>query len=67
MNDNLITFDPPIAVNTNIISGDMVMTTAEVIPQDDITQVIASIFGDGRIIGVPFIDNQKNSLIVALS
>ena len=67
MNDNLITFDPPISVNTNIISGDMVMTTAEVIPQDDITQVIASIFGDGRIIGVPFIDNQKNSLIVALS
>ena len=67
MNDNLITFDPPIAVNTNIISGDMVMTTAEVIPKDDITQVIASIFGDGRIIGVPFIDNQKNSLIVALS
>lgn len=67
MNDNLITFDPPIAVNPNVISGDMVVTTAEVIPQNDTTQVVACIFGDGRVIGVPFIDDAKNSLIVALS
>ena len=67
MNDNLITFDPPISVNPNVITGDMVVTTAEVIPQDDPTQVIASIFGDGRVIGVPFINDPKNSLIVALT
>jgi len=67
MNDNLITFDPPIAVNPNVIPGDMVVMTAEIIPQDDSTQVIASIFGDGRVIGVPFINDPKNSLIVALS
>jgi len=67
MNDNLITFDPPIAVNPNVILGDMIVTTAEVIPQDDPTQVIASIFGDGRVIGVPFVVDPKNSLIVALS
>ena len=67
MNDNLITFDPPIAVNPNVISGDMVVTTAEVIPQDDPTQVIASIFGDGRVISVPFITDASTSIASALS
>lgn len=63
----VITFDPPIKVNPSIISGDMVVSTAEIIPQDDPTQVVAAIYGDGRIIGVPFIDSNENSIRVALS
>jgi hypothetical protein len=63
----VIKFDPPIKVNPNIIVGDMVVSTAEVIPQDDPTQVVASIYGDGRVIGVPFIDSNENSIRVALS
>jgi hypothetical protein len=66
MNDNLITFDPPIAVNPNVILGDMVVTTAEVIPQDDPAQVVASIFGDGRVISVPFITDASTSIASAL-
>jgi hypothetical protein len=62
-----ITFDPPINVNPNVIAGDMVVITAEVIPQDDPAQVVASIYGDGRVIGVPFIDSNENSIRVALS
>jgi hypothetical protein len=62
-----ITFEPPIEVNPNVIAGDMVVSTADVIPQDDPTQVVASIYGDGRVIGVPFIDSNENSLRVALS
>lgn len=62
-----ITFEPPIQVNPNVIAGDMVVSTADIIPQDDPTQVIASIYGDGRVIGVPFIDSNENSLRVALS
>ncbi len=63
----VITFDPPINVNPNVIAGGMVVSTAEVIPQDDPTQVVASIYGDGRVIGVPFIDSNENSIRVALS
>ena len=62
-----ITFEPPIQVNPNVIAGDMVVSTADVIPQDDPTQVVASIYGDGRVIGVPFVDSNENSLRVALS
>lgn len=62
-----ITFEPPIQVNPNVIAGDMVVSTADVIPQDDPTQVVASIYGDGRVIGVPFIDSNENSIRVALS
>ncbi len=62
-----ITFEPPIQVNPNVIAGDMVVSTAEVIPQDDPAQVVASIYGDGRVIGVPFIDSNENSIRVALS
>ena len=62
-----ITFDPPIQVNPNVIAGDMVVSTADIIPQDDLAQVVASIYGDGRVIGVPFIDSNENSLRVALS
>ena len=75
MNDNeiqpvaneVITFDPPINVNPNVIAGGMVVSTAEVIPQDDPSQVVASIYGDGRVIGVPVIDSKENSIRVALS
>lgn len=67
MNENLITFDPLINVNPNVISGDMVVSSAEIIPQDDPAQVVASIYGDGRVIGVPFIDSNENSIRVALS
>lgn len=62
-----ITFDPPIDVNPDVISGNMVVTTAEIIPQDDATQVVASIFGDGRVIGVPFVDSNEESIRLALS
>jgi hypothetical protein len=62
-----ITFDPPINVNPNVIAGDMVVSTAEVIPQDDPSQVVASIYGDSRVIGVPFVDSNENSIRVALS
>ena len=62
-----ITFDPPIQVNPDIIVGDMVVTTADVIPQDDPTQVVASIYGDGRVIGVPFVESNENSIRIALS
>lgn len=62
-----ITFDPPIQVNPNIIAGDMVVNTADVIPQDDPTQVVAAIYGDSRVIGVPFVDSNEESIRVALS
>jgi len=62
-----ITFEPPIQVNPNVIAGDMVVSTADIIPQDDPTQVVASIYGDGRVIGVPFVDSNENSIRVALS
>lgn len=62
-----ITFDPSIQVNPNVIAGDMVVSTAEVIPQDDPAQVVASIYGDSRVIGVPFIDSNENSIRLALS
>jgi hypothetical protein len=62
-----ITFDPSIQVNPNVIAGDMVVSSAEVIPQDDPTQVVAAIYGDGRVIGVPFIDSNENSIRLALS
>ena len=62
-----ITFDPPIRVNPNIIAGDMVVNTADVIPQDDPTQVVAAIYGDGRVIGVPFVTDAETSLRQALS
>lgn len=65
--NEVIAFDPPINVNPNVIAGDMVVSTAEVIPQDDPAQVVASIYGDGRVIGVPFIDSNENSIRVALS
>jgi hypothetical protein len=65
--NEVITFDPPINVNPNVIAGDMVVSSAEVIPQDDPAQVVASIYGDGRVIGVPFIDSNENSIRVALS
>ncbi len=65
--NEVITFDPPINVNPNVIAGGMVVSTAEVIPQDDPAQVVASIYGDGRVIGVPFIDSNENSIRVALS
>jgi hypothetical protein len=65
--NEVITFDPPINVNPNVIAGDMVVSTAEVIPQDDPAQVVAAIYGDGRVIGVPFIDSNENSIRVALS
>ncbi len=65
--NEVITFDPPINVNPNVIAGGMVVSTAEVIPQDDPTQVVAAIYGDGRVIGVPFIDSNENSIRVALS
>jgi hypothetical protein len=65
--NEVITFDPPINVNPNVIAGGMVVSTADVIPQDDPTQVVASIYGDGRVIGVPFIDSNENSIRVALS
>jgi len=62
-----ITFDPPIQVNPNIIAGDMVVTTADVVPQDDPTQVVAIIYGDARCIGVPFVTDAETSLRQALS
>jgi hypothetical protein len=63
---NTITFDPPIQVNPDIIAGGMVVSAADVIPQDDPAQVVASIYGDGRVIGVPFISNAEESLRAAL-
>lgn len=62
-----ITFEPPIQVNPNVIAGDMVVSTADIIPQDDPAQVVASIYGDGRVIGVPFVESNENSIRVALS
>ena len=62
-----ITFDPPIQVNPNVIAGDMVVSTADIISQDDPTQVVAAIYGDSRVIGVPFVDGNENSIRVALS
>lgn len=62
-----ITFDPSIQVNPNVIAGGMVVSSADVIPQNDPTQVVASIYGDSRVIGVPFVDSNENSIRVALS
>jgi hypothetical protein len=61
-----ITFEPPIQVNPNVIAGGMVVSTAEIIPQDDPAQVVASIYGDGRVVGVPFDGSNENSIRVAL-
>ena len=62
-----ITFDPPIQANPNVIAGDMVVSTADIILQDDPTQVVAAIYGDSRVIGMPFIDSNENSIRAALS
>lgn len=62
-----ITFDPPIQVNPNVIAGGMVVSTADIIPQDDPTQVVAAIYGDGRVIGVPFVESNEQSIRQALS
>jgi len=62
-----ITFDPPIQVNPNMIAGDMIVSTADVIQQDDKNYVVTAIYGDGRVIAVPFIDSNENSIRVALS
>lgn len=62
-----ITFDPPIQVNPNVIAGGMVVSTADIIPQDDPTQVVAAIYGDGRVIGAPFVESNENSIRVGLS
>lgn len=64
-----ITFDPPIQVNQNYICNppNMVVTTADIVPQDDPNYVVAIICGDGRCIGVPFVDSNENSIRVALS
>lgn len=62
-----ITFDPPIDVNEDIIAGHMVVLTADVIQQDDPNQVVAAIYGDGRVIGVPFQNDNETSLRAALS
>ena len=61
-----ITFDPPIQVNPNVIAGDIIVSTADIIPQDDPTQVVASIYGDGRVIGVPFVESNEESIRQAL-
>jgi len=63
----IVTFDPPIQVNPNVIAGDMVVKTAEIVQQADASQVVAVIYGDGRVIGVPFVDSNENSIRVALS
>lgn len=62
-----ITFDPPIQVNPNMIAGDMIVTTADIVPQDDPTQVVTAIYGDGRVIGVPFDTDMETSIRKALS
>lgn len=63
----VITFDPPIEVNPEIIAGGLVVTSAQVVPQDDASQVVAIIYGDGRVIGVPFDTDPETSLRNALS
>jgi hypothetical protein len=62
-----IIFDPPIEVNTDIIAGGMIVSTADVIQQDDKNYVVTAIYGDGRVIAVPFVDSNENSIRVALS
>lgn len=62
-----ITFNPQIDVSENVIAGNMVVITADVIRQDDPTQVVAAIYGDGRVIGVPFVNDNETSLRSALS
>lgn len=62
-----ITFNPSIEVNENVIAGNMVVLTADIIQQDDQTQVVAAIYGDGRVIGVPFQNDNETSLRSALS
>ena len=64
-----ITFDPPIQVNQNYIytPPNMVVNTADVVPQDDPNYVVAIIYGDARCIGVPFVTDAETSLRQALS
>lgn len=62
----VITFNPPIQVNPNVIAGDMVVSAADIIQQDDPSQVVAAIYGDGRVIGVPFIEDDETSIRMAL-
>lgn len=65
--NEVVVFDPPINVSESVIVGGMVVTLAEIMPQDDSSQIVAAIFGDGRVIGVPVAGDAKESLILALS
>jgi len=57
-----ITFDPPISVSDEILGGSPVVSSADIIPQDDPSQVVAQIYEDGRVIGVPFITDNETSI-----
>lgn len=64
--DPPIQFAPPIQVSESVIMGGMVVSSAEVIHQDDTNQLVARIYGDGRVIGVAFNVNAEQSLRSAL-
>lgn len=61
-----ITLDPPIQVSESVIQGGMIVNTADIIEQPDPTQLVAAIYGDGRVIGVPFVNDAEISLRTAL-
>ena len=61
-----ITFDPPIQVSESMIQGNMIVNTADIIEQPDPAFVVAAIYGDGRVIGVPFVNDPETSLRAAL-
>ena len=61
-----ITLDPPIQVSESVVQGGMVVDTADIIEQPDPTQLVAAIYGDGRVIGVPSINDPETSLRSAL-
>lgn len=61
-----VTFAPPIQVSESVVQGGMVVTTADIIEQPDPTQIVAAIYGDGRVVGVPFVNDPETSLRAAL-
>jgi uncharacterized protein YuzE len=60
-----IKFSPPISVREDIISGGMTVSSAEFIESSG-DQVVVRINGDGRVIGIPFVDDVATSIRSAL-
>jgi hypothetical protein len=60
-----IEFSPPILVREDVITGGMTVSSAELIESSGDVLVVR-INGDGRVIGIPFVDDVAFSIRSAL-